>query len=191
MNPTELTLFLSIFVALMAPVLDFKFKKVPTWLTIPALAAGASIAFAVGGWKPAGLGYLSLLGSDATPCLFQVTVSLALVLVIYTPMTLKGGFAREDLWLLLAIASLNSTHAFIRIFFVASIIGFLMALVLLLKKGMLGEGFKAILRLLAFRPRQRDDQGKLAPIHKLTIPYSPAVALGVIGHFVMSQGLLS
>jgi hypothetical protein len=183
MDLKELCLFLTIFVAFMAPFLDFKFKKVPTWLTLPALAVGIGIASAQG-WQS--LSFTSI-GNEIN--LSQTLISLSFVLVLFGPLTWKGGFSKEDLLLLLALVSFNTFGSSMSIIFLTTASGFLIAIFYLTYKGILGQGIIAALRTLTFQAKKRDEDGKLDNIHKITIPYSPAVSFGVLLWFCGEAGL--
>ena len=91
-----------------------------------------------------------------------------------------GGFSKEDLFLLLAIGSLNPLKTHLHIILCVVFSGFLMAFFYLSFKGLLWDAIKATFRLATFQGKMRDESGKVAPIHELTIPYSPAVGLGVL-----------
>jgi len=186
---TTITFFLACFVALMAPILDYKYKKVPTWLTLPTLAVGIGIASAQG-WRPEDARLITDVISQSSPSLQQTLITLAFVLAIFGPLTWKGGFAKEDLLLLLAIVSLKTFEESMSIIFYVVCVGFLMAIFVLLYKGLFKEGLKAVVRTAMFRAKKRTEDGKVAPIHRLTIPYSPAVACGVIIH-VLAPKLFS
>lgn len=177
-----ITLFLTCFVALMAPVLDYKFKKVPTWLTVPVLAAGIGIASA---HAPASSSNLMEI-MHGSPTLMQTFFTLGFVLILFGPLTWKGGFAKEDLLLLLAVVSLNDFRQSLRIILFVVFIGFIMALFVLIYKGMFLEGLKASGRTILFQGKKREEDGTVAAIHKLTIPYSPAVACGVLLQVLLS-----
>src|ERR1700739_2783674 len=64
----ESGLFLALFLALWAGALDWRYRRIPNWLTLPGLVAGIAVNTIAGGWPGtkasllgAGLGLLLLL----------------------------------------------------------------------------------------------------------------------------------
>jgi len=64
----ESGLFLAVFLALWAGALDWRYRRIPNWLTVPGLLAGIAVSTIAGGWAGAkasllgaGLGLLLLL----------------------------------------------------------------------------------------------------------------------------------
>jgi hypothetical protein len=184
MDIQEITIFLTCFVALMAPILDYKFKKVPTWWTIPAIAIGLGLASAQG-MAPASM---QLLRGE--PNLMQTIATLALVLMVFGPIAYYGGLAKEDLLLLLAMGSLNNFKDSMHIVFYIVCAGFVMAIFVLVHKKMLVQGLGAVFRTVSLKGKKKNEDGTVADIHQLTIPYSPAVACGVIVFLILGDKVL-
>lgn len=179
MDPENLTLFLTYFVALMACALDLSGKGIPSWLTLPSITAGLGVALASGGLQLSGLAAI-LMDPNLPPSLTHVMINGLLALAFFGWAVLRGGMAKGDFLLILALGCLNRFFPFVTLLMYTALCGFVLAIVHVLRKGLGGEALKALGRTLLLRSRERLADGSLARVHTLSMPYTPAVLLGVL-----------
>lgn len=174
----EYGLMIVYFGTLMALVCDLKIKKVPPLLTWPMISAGLAIGFALGGVAGTATDAMGLMVSTQ-PSLVQSLLSMAFVVVLFGVPTLKGSFGKGDFALLIGVASLSCLRPFLTILMGIGLCCLVVAPVYLMTKGMMGSTFKAFWSRATLKGRLRDDQGRLDPVHELTLPFSPMVVGGV------------
>ncbi len=174
----QLNLFLIYFSTVMFLVCDLKWKSVPNWLTWPLVAIGCGTAYAYGGWAGQGDGFVAL-ADIRHPNLLQSLVALMSVGILFGWSTWKGAFGKVEFQLLLVLASLSPLRAFLNFLMIFILCVALWALVVVIAKGQIFRLFAGFARRLTLRGRLRDDNGQLDPIHRLTIPVTPSIALGV------------
>ncbi|MGE4157896.1 MAG: hypothetical protein AB7F75_02235 [Planctomycetota bacterium] len=179
MNQESLSLFLTYFVAFMACALDLAGFGIPLWLTLPAIAAGLGSVIALGGLNPTSLLGL-LMDPNSPPSITHVMANALLVLMFFGWATRRGAMAKGDLCLVLSLACLNRFFPFVSLLMHIAICGFALAIIHVLRSGLGLQACRAVGRALMLRSRERCEDGSLVPVHKLTMPYSPAVLLGVL-----------
>ncbi len=128
----ELILLLTGIVALLAGFTDWRWRRIPNWLTVPAAAAGLAVNSAA--WHWAGL------KSSAE--------GLGLGLLLLFPFVLIRALGAGDWKLVGALGTLLGPHELLVVLFVAVLIAGVMALVLVIYKHRLGEMLRNMGRLL-------------------------------------------
>lgn len=119
-------------VALLAGFTDWRWRRIPNWLTVPAAAAGLAVNSAA--WHWAGL------KSSAE--------GLGLGLLLLFPFVLIRALGAGDWKLVGALGTLLGPHELLVVLFVAVLIAGVMALVLVIYKHRLGEMLRNMGRLL-------------------------------------------
>ena len=119
-------------VALLAGFTDWRWRRIPNWLTVPAAAAGLAVNSAA--WHWAGL------KSSAE--------GLGLGLLLLFPFVLIRALGAGDWKLAGALGSLLGPHELLVVLFVAVLIAGVMALVLVIYKHRFGEMLRNMGRLL-------------------------------------------
>lgn len=128
----ELILLLTGIVALLAGFTDWRWRRIPNWLTVPAAAAGLAVNSAA--WHWAGL------KSSAE--------GLGLGLLLLFPFVLIRALGAGDWKLVGALGTLLGPHELLVVLFVAVLIAGVMALVLVIYKHRFGEMLRNMGRLL-------------------------------------------
>ena len=112
-------------VALVATYYDIRFRRIPNWLTLPGVAVG----FVAGALLPVG-------NNSAWGGLANAAIGFALAMLInfplYRPLHARGA---GDVKLMAAIGALIGWRDWIAIFLISSLLGGLLALVLMLGLG--------------------------------------------------------
>ncbi|HVO63646.1 MAG TPA: A24 family peptidase, partial [Terriglobales bacterium] len=128
----ELILVLTGIVALLAGITDWRWRRIPNWLTVPAAVIGLAVNSAVyglGGLKSAGEG-------------------LGLGLLLLFPFVLIRALGAGDWKLAGALGSLLGAHDLLLVLAVAVLIAGVMALALVIYKRRFGEMLRNMGRLL-------------------------------------------
>lgn len=156
-------------VAIIAAIYDFRYRRIPNWLTLSGVVVGLgmnSFLFGWGGLRTAALG-------------------LGLAALIYFPLYLLRGMGAGDVKLMGAIGSIVGPGNWLGIFVIASILGGLIAIILLLFRGRLGKTFgnvafmlKEMLMLRA--PYMRREELDVTSPKAVTLPHGVVVALGAL-----------
>jgi prepilin peptidase CpaA len=144
--------------------MDLLFKKIPNWLTLPAMSGGVLVHSLMKGWE----GFLFSIEGLAA--------GFGLLIVLYA----LGAMGAGDVKLMAAIGSLVGPKEIFMIFILATAIGGIYALGLLLIKGCLWQtvkrygkitkGFLFTRQIVYIPPPEREK--------KLKLCYAVAVALG-------------
>ncbi|MGE5605092.1 MAG: prepilin peptidase [Bacteroidota bacterium] len=155
----------SIVVGLSAALLDIKYRKIPNWLTFPAMLTGVilNLIFNFKSW------HLSLLG---------LLVGLLILLIPF----ILGGIGAGDVKLLMALGAFLGVKKIISVGLCSGVAGGVLALLALtLQDGPVKVRHRLVLlvssiwdkdiRRVIFRPDQTS---------KLVIPYGPAILIGLI-----------
>jgi prepilin peptidase CpaA len=120
-------------VALIAGYTDWRSRRIPNWLTVPALAVGIALGAALGGWAGA---KSSLLGAG-------------LGLLVLLPFVLIRSLGAGDWKLVGALGSYLGPNRLITVLFAALIVAGVMALILVIWKGRFRQTVRNMGRLLA------------------------------------------
>jgi prepilin peptidase CpaA len=162
---------------LVAAVIDGWMLKVPNWITFPMIATGWCYSFAIGGWS--GLGW-SLLGS---------VVGLSLLYVLYS----VGGMGAGDVKLLAGIGAWVYVDHTLNIFIATTIVGALMALVMVGTSGQWKHHGRQFLMILREFWEVRDAEAlyqraaERKPRMRL-LPYGIPMTVAALGYFAY-QGM--
>ncbi len=156
---------LLILILVIAAYTDFTKRKIYNWLTFPAIGLGIGIA---GG---------ETVISDNWASFLPILFSLILCLVVYLLPFFFGWIGDGDLKLMIAISCLQGAQPFgagfmMRSIFNITLIGAVMAAILLIWKGSLLKGVLGSFKLL-IRPVASKEE-----INENTIPYGLAISLG-------------
>jgi prepilin peptidase CpaA len=108
---------------LLAAIYDFRFRRIPNWLTVSGVAAGFLMNLEV--LKVAGLGVAA--------------AGMGLALLVYAPLYLLRGMGAGDVKLMAAIGAIAGPGNWLVIFFATALIGGVLALCLSVMKGRLRE----------------------------------------------------
>jgi prepilin peptidase CpaA len=157
---------LAVLLALAAGWLDWRYRRIPNWLTVPALAIGITSNLAVAGW---GGVKTSVLGA-----LLGLGVLLPLVLL----KTLGAG----DWKLVGAMGAFLGPERLIIVLIGAVFVAGAMAVVLIVYKGRVRQAVRNIARMIAalFSLRLPGPELTLDNPESLKVPFGVAVAITVI-----------
>lgn len=154
-------------VAIGAAIYDFRYRRIPNWLTLTGVVAGLglnSFLYGWGGLRAAALG-------------------LGLAFLIYFPLYLLRGMGAGDVKLMGAIGSVVGPSNWFGIFVISSILGGLIAVILLLFRGRLGKTFgnvafmlKEMVMLRA--PYMKREELDVKSPKAVTLPHGVVIALG-------------
>ncbi len=120
-------------VALIAGYTDWRWRRIPNWLTVPALALGIVLGAVMGGWAGA---KSSLLGAG-------------LGLLLLLPFVVIRALGAGDWKLVGALGSYLGPQRLITVLFATIILAGLMALVLVIWKGRFRQTLRNMGRMLA------------------------------------------
>ena len=157
---------LAITVALIAGVTDWRSRRIPNWLTVPAAVFGLTASTIFFGWVGA---KSSLAG-------------LALGMLLLCPFVILNAFGFGDWKLIGASGAILGAERLFQVFFVAAIINALIALTLVISQGRLGETLGNIGHILGalVRFRRPDPTISLNNPQTTKIPFGIAWALAIL-----------
>ena len=141
---------------LVAALTDWRWRRIPNWLTIPILCAAMAAQAALSGW----------------PGLQESAGGLAVALLISMPLFLLRGLGGGDVKLMAAAGALCGPMNLVYLFIVNAILGGLAAIVLVLAKGRLGETLRNVGAILTDMSRLRapSQEHDIANPRRLTLP---------------------
>ncbi len=153
--------------ALLAGWFDFRFRKIPNWLTLAGLLLGFALNF-----------YLS--GPDG---LISSAEGLALATTIYLPLYLLRGMGAGDVKLMAAIGSLSGPADWLIIFLVTSLLGGIAGLVLVLSRKRFTHTWFNVLTLLGSlsrfqAPYRTNNELDVREKQSLRLPHGTVIACG-------------
>ena len=151
----------ALIVTLVAAIVDLRSRRIPNWLTMPALAAALLWHLTQGTWRQAALGLL-------------------LAVAIYLPLWLAGGRGAGDLKLMAALGAWLGPTAFIQLFVLTALVGGLWALVLIVAKRRTFATLQNIYRILRSLLTGRRPPHQLTTAGALAMPHAPIVALALL-----------
>jgi len=157
--------FLLIVLLLVAAYTDVAHRKIYNWLTFPIIGLGLGLA---GG---------ETVLNDNWGHFMPIILSLAISLVIYLIPFFLGWIGGGDLKLMVAISCLQGASPFGAGFMMHSIfnitlVGAVMAILLLIWKGTLLKGVAGSFKLLVHPMANKEEE------QVLTIPYGIAISIG-------------
>jgi prepilin peptidase CpaA len=162
---------------LLAGLLDFRTRKIPNWLTVPALILGIGVHILTGGWSGA---KGSLEGAG-------------LALVVLLPLVLLRGLGAGDWKLMGAVGAFLGPVIFLFVLLGSILISGLMAMVSILRAQQVGETLRNIVELvrgffsfgLRANPKISLDNPAL-----LKVPFGVAVAVSTLICFCAARWAL-
>jgi prepilin peptidase CpaA len=148
-------------VAIVAAVCDLRTRRIPNWLTVPALVAALAWHFVQGAWREPLLGLL-------------------LALVIYLPLWLAGGRGAGDLKLMAALGAWLGPSAWIQVFVLTALLGGVWALVLVIAKRRVRVTLQNIFGILRSLVTGRRPAHRLQSAGAIAVPHGAIVALAML-----------
>jgi len=164
-------------VLIVAAYTDITSKKVHNRLTLPGIAAGLALNFAIGGWDAGGAAGPSLLSS-----LMGFGLGFGIFFVAYV----VGGVGGGDVKLVGAVGAILGFPFIVSAIFWSALVGAFMALAALLWRGRLLAGLastaKAVLTVRGGAAAREAASGEAA---RIDIPYGAAIAVGSTWSWVL------
>ena len=148
-------------IAIIAAICDLGWRRIPNWITIPALILGLAWHIANGTWRQAALG--ALLGG-----------------IVYLPMWLVGGRGGGDVKLMAALGAWLGPAAWIQIFVLTALIGGIWALILVVAKRRAAATVKNIFGILRSLATGRQPAHRLGSEGTIAVPHAAIVALAML-----------
>jgi prepilin peptidase CpaA len=154
---------------LIAGIYDILYRRIPNWLVLPCWVVGFAVNFALAGW----------------PGLKSAAFGFGLAMLVYFPLYILRGMGAGDVKLMAAIGALVGPVAWFLIFLSSSIVGGVVALVIMLTF----KRFRKTLRNLALivydlvclrMPYRRDEELSVDSPKAFRLPHGAVIALGVI-----------
>lgn len=171
-NTSGPILVAAIGLTLMAVYSDLRWRKIPNYLTLPAVALGFLLNFLGDGWS----GVLSAF--------FGLVVGMSLLMLPY----LLGGMGGGDVKLMGALGTLLGSHAILYVFLYTSLVGGLIAIVVAVANQSLIETFKRIwLFLKCIFLFRAPSTGALVFKKSPTMPYGVAIGAGTLLYLVVGK----
>lgn len=157
---------LAAFLAVWAGVLDWRYRRIPNWLTLPGLLAGVAVNSVAHGWQGA---KTSLLGAGFG-------------LLILLPFVLVKALGAGDWKLIGAIGACLGHKGLVEILLVSMLVAGVMAMALIVYKGRLRQALSNMWRMLrAFLTLHLPGpEVSLDNPDAVKIPFGVAVAFTVI-----------
>jgi prepilin peptidase CpaA len=162
------------FLAVWAGVLDWRYRRIPNWLTIPGLLAGIAVNSATAGW------------GGAKSSLFGAGLGLAVLL----PFVLIRALGAGDWKLIGALGACLGPARLVTVLIGSVFVAGIMALALIIYKGRVRQAFGNIVRMLgAFLALHLPGpEVTLDNPESAKIPFGVAVAVTVV-FLVVRQAL--
>ena len=175
-------------VAVIASYTDIRARRIPNWLTVPALVLGLTLGFAAEGF----------------PGLLASLSSVALCGGAFFVLFILGGMGAGDVKMMAAVAALASWPMAVYALMYTALAGGLLAFIVLILRGRLGGTFRRMFTLKTYRDAksradaedeaersagegpagQADSPAPVTPPaadpEQIYIPYGPAIAAGAI-----------
>jgi prepilin peptidase CpaA len=162
----ELVWLLAVAVGIWAGVLDWRYHRIPNWLTVGGLAFGLALNVVLAGWAGA---KNSLLGAG---------LGLGLLLPFYLLRAMGGG----DWKLAGSLGSILGPNALLDVLMVAVLVAGVMAVILIIAKGRVRETLQNmgnLLRSLA-QLEMPGPEVSLDNPNSARVPFGVSVAIAVV-----------
>jgi prepilin peptidase CpaA len=158
-----------------AMVWDLRFRRIPNWLTLSALAAGVVLNVAAGRW-------------------LESVKGLALALAIHLPLFALRFTGGGDVKLWAAAGALLGPSNWVVLFAFDAVLGGVAAIVIAVRRGRLRRVLSNVARLLGalFRmqtPSQAAPELDVAHAEAITLPRGAVVAAAIAAWLVISPAL--
>ena len=166
MNGNHVLWTLAIALAITAGVTDWRSRRIPNWLTVPAAALGLT----------AGIIFFEWSGAKSS------LAGLAVGMLLLFPFVLLHAFGYGDWKLVGASGAILGVDRLLQVFVVAAVINALIALVLVIYEGRLGKTLGNIGRIFGalVRFRRPDPSISLDNPQTTKIPFGIAWALAIL-----------
>lgn len=154
---------------LTAAVYDFRFRRIPNWVSVLGLMAGLGLNLGLGGWTG----------------LRMAAGGFGLAFGIYLLLYLVRAMGAGDVKLMGAAGSLVGAGEWLKLFVAAALVGGVLAAVMMLARGRLRRtlwniGF-ILSELMRFRaPYLRREELDVKNSKAATLPHGVAIALGTL-----------
>jgi prepilin peptidase CpaA len=157
---------LAMLLAAVAGVMDWRFRRIPNWLTVPGLFIGVAANFAFGGWSGA---KSSLLGAG-------------LGLAVLLPFVVIRSLGAGDWKLVGALGAFVGSGNLLDVLLITFLVAGAMAAALIIWKGRVRQTLRNMLHILAsfFSFHLPGPQVSLDSKESLKIPFGVAVAVAVL-----------
>ena len=175
MNLDLFLLFDALAIAILAAIMDVRERRIPNWLTYPAMGAGALLRSYSFGWH----GLLTALGG--------CVLAGGIVFVFYALRTMGAG----DLKLLAALGSIVGPHHAINVLLATGIAGGVLALIYVVYRRRTRATLSnvgTVLRFHAWAGLQAHPELNLDNPDALRMPYGLAIAAGTLCAFISAFG---
>lgn len=161
-----------------AAAYDIRFRRIPNWLAVLGLTSGLGANAAIGGW-----GGLKLAGGG-----------FALAFGVYLVLHLVRAMGAGDVKLMGAVGSLVGVGNWIPVFIFTSVLGGLVALILVILRGRLRRTlwnvFYIVGEFMRFRaPYMRREELDVKSEKAVTLPHAVSIAGGTLA-FLLAQRFL-
>jgi prepilin peptidase CpaA len=158
--------------SLLAMYSDLRWRRIPNYLILPAVALGILLNFLGDGL------------SGMLQAFFGLVVGMSLLLLPY----LLGGMGGGDVKLMGALGTLLGSHAILNVFLYTSLVGGVIAIVVAVSNQSLIETFKRIwLFLKCIFLFQAPSTGALVFKKSPTMPYGVAIGAGTLFYLVVGK----
>ena len=157
--------------AAVAGYTDWRWRRIPNWLTVPGLVLGIAVNSVAGGWAGA---KASLLGAG-------------LGLAVLLPFVLIRSLGAGDWKLVGALGAFLGPQRLLAVLFVAGLIAGVMAVILIVWKRRVLETLRNLWRILAafFTLHMPGSEVTLENPKALKVPFGVAVAVAVVLYTVL------
>ena len=160
-------------ILIVAAYIDGKELRVPNWITFPMVLAGLIYSGFSGGWTGLGEGLLGMV------------VGLACLLPLYA----VGGMGAGDVKLMAGIGAWLGVQTTFFAFCVSTVVGAVMAVVMVLSKGAFKKHYAQFLMILSewLSIKNPKELSQIAAERKPTmylLPYGIPICIGSIGYFL-------
>lgn len=157
------------FVVVAAAITDLRSRCIPNWLVLCGFFAGLALNGMLGGWS--GLGN-ALLGCGAA-------------LLVYLPLFAMRAMGGGDVKLMGAVGALAGPQNWFVIFILAAVTGGIIALVVLLGRGIFGRAVRNILLITGNLARLRApwtgrSELDVSSSTAVTLPHGVSIAVGAL-----------
>lgn len=174
--PPEPLQFALVLLVAVAAIYDWRFRRIPNWLVVTGFCSGVSLQTALFGWRG--------LKEAALGC----AAAFAVYFVLFALRAMGGG----DVKLMAAIGSMTGPSNWLNIFILASVLGGIIAVVLILSRGTLTRTLRNVLsavrnflRLKA--PYRENPELDISHPQAVTLPHGISIALGCFLFLVLAN----
>ena len=156
---------LSLIIAVIGAVTDVRSRRIPNWLTGPALLFGLVLHIVFGGW------------SAMLAAALAAVIAGGIFLVFY----LAGGMGAGDVKLMAAVAALTGIHRLVSVLVTTALVGGLLGLIFAIYRRQFKSTLRNVGSLIAFHGAsglQPHPELNLGNTQTLRLPYGIAIAAG-------------